>query len=187
MTGLLNRRGFGRELDRHVEYVRRYGPAGRLLLIDLDGLKGVNDTEGHHVGDQLILRAAHALSERFRLTDVVGRLGGDEFAVLLPRASADQAVAAAESFLAASRDVEALAEPTLRASVGIADFGLEFLTAELVLHNADQAMYLAKGRGGDCCATFTPETPSVEEIATRFGWLDHVTGRTEHDVDLPTP
>jgi diguanylate cyclase (GGDEF)-like protein/PAS domain S-box-containing protein len=186
MTGLLNRRGFGRELDRHVEYVRRYGPAGRLLLIDLDGLKGVNDNEGHHVGDQLILRAAHALSERFRLTDVVGRLGGDEFAVLLPRSSADQAVAAAESFLAASRGVEASAEPAVRASVGIADFGLEFLTAELVLHNADQAMYLAKGRGGDCCATFTPETPSVEEISPRFGWLDHVAARTEYDVDLPT-
>jgi diguanylate cyclase (GGDEF)-like protein/PAS domain S-box-containing protein len=187
MTGLLNRRGFGRELDRHIEHVRRYGPAGRVLLIDLDGLKGLNDSEGHRVGDQAILRAADALRERFRHTDVVGRLGGDEFAVLLPRASADQAVAAAESFLSASRGKDASAEPALRSSIGIADFGLERVSAEQVLHNADRAMYLAKGMGGDCCAAFTPEMPPIKKAVTRAGWLDDVTGRTEQDVELPTP
>jgi diguanylate cyclase (GGDEF)-like protein/PAS domain S-box-containing protein len=184
MTGLLNRRGFGRELDRHIEQVRRYGPAGRVLLIDLDGLKGINDTEGHHVGDQAILHTAHVLRERFRHTDVVGRLGGDEFAVLLPRASADQAVAAAESFLSESRGAESSIAPVLRSSIGIADFGLEYVTAEQVLHNADRAMYLAKGIGGDCCATFTPETPPLEDVV---GWIDHLADRTEQDVDIPTP
>jgi diguanylate cyclase (GGDEF)-like protein/PAS domain S-box-containing protein len=187
MTGLLNRRGFGRELDRHVENVRRYGPAGRVLLIDLDGLKSLNDTRGHHVGDQAILQAADALRERFRHTDVVGRLGGDEFAVLLPRASADQAVAAAESFLSACRRAVSTTEPALRASVGIADFGLDQVTAEQVLHNADRAMYMAKESGGDCCATFTPQASPTEQGRTRIGWLSNVTGRTKQDVDVPTP
>jgi diguanylate cyclase (GGDEF)-like protein/PAS domain S-box-containing protein len=187
LTGLLNRRGFGRELDRHIEQVRRYGPAGRVLLIDLDGLKGLNDSEGHHAGDRAILHAADALRERFRQTDVVGRLGGDEFAVLLPRASADQAVAAAESFLAANRDVKSATEPALRSSIGIADFGLAHVTAEDVLHNADRAMYLAKGAGGDCCATFTPDTPLTQKAATRVGWLNQVTASTQQDADISTP
>lgn len=187
MTGLLNRRGFGRELDRHVDHVRRYGPVGCVLLIDLDGLKGVNDTEGHYVGDQAILRAADVLRERFRHTDAVGRLGGDEFAVLLPRASADQAVAAAESFLSASRGADSSTEPALRASIGIADFGLEYVTAEQVLHNADRAMYVAKGSGGDRCATFTPEALPIKKAAARVAWLDQVKSRSEQDVDVATP
>jgi diguanylate cyclase (GGDEF)-like protein/PAS domain S-box-containing protein len=182
MTGLLNRRGFGRELDRHIEHVRRYGPVGRILLIDLDGLKRLNDTEGHHAGDQAILRTAQTLRERFRHTDVVGRLGGDEFAVLLPQASQDQAVAASELFQSASRrDISSLG-PALPSSIGIADFALPGVTASQVLHNADRAMYVAKGGGGDSAVTFMPATPLMEQGATRVGWLDRVEGRSSHEI-----
>ena len=83
-TGLLNRRGFERALEAHVAWTRRYGAAGALLVVDLDGFKYVNDTLGHHAGDQLIVACASALRERLRETDVLARLGGDEFAVLLP-------------------------------------------------------------------------------------------------------
>ncbi|MEY2461643.1 MAG: hypothetical protein QOG30_3473, partial [Acidimicrobiaceae bacterium] len=84
LTGLLNRRGFEIELDRHDAHVRRYGPAGALFVIDLDGLKAVNDTDGHEAGDDILVGVADVLRTRLRATDAIARLGGDEFAVLLP-------------------------------------------------------------------------------------------------------
>ena len=88
LTGLQNRASFARELESHADLVRRYGADGALLLLDLDHFKYINDTLGHHAGDQLIGRVATVLSGRLRTSDVLARLGGDEFAVLLPRADA---------------------------------------------------------------------------------------------------
>ena len=88
LTGLLNRRSFERELERHVAYVERYGPRGAAIVLDLDHFKTINDTLGHSAGDELIVRVAHALRSRLRESDVLARLGGDEFAILLPEATA---------------------------------------------------------------------------------------------------
>ena len=84
LTGLLNRRAFERELERHVDHVGRYGPRGAAVLIDIDLFKNVNDTLGHRAGDQLIGKVADALREHLRDGEVIARLGGDEFAVLVP-------------------------------------------------------------------------------------------------------
>ncbi|MBA3748444.1 MAG: PAS domain S-box protein, partial [Solirubrobacterales bacterium] len=86
LTGLLNRRRFEQELDRHVAEVARYGPSGALLVLDLDHFKYVNDALGHHAGDELILSVAAILGDSVRESDTLARLGGDEFAVLLPHA-----------------------------------------------------------------------------------------------------
>ena len=90
LTGLFNRRRFEQELDRHVAEVARYGPRGALLVLDLDHFKYVNDSLGHHAGDELILSVAALLQDRLRETDTIARLGGDEFAVLLPNADAQR-------------------------------------------------------------------------------------------------
>ncbi len=63
LTGLLNRRSFERELERHVAYVERYGPKGAAIVLDLDHFKTINDTLGHSAGDELIVRVAHALAQ----------------------------------------------------------------------------------------------------------------------------
>ena len=60
-------------------------------MLDLDHFKTINDTLGHHAGDELIVRVAHALRSRLRETDVLARLGGDEFAILLPEATPEEA------------------------------------------------------------------------------------------------
>ena len=91
LTGLLNRRSFERELERHVAYVERYGPKGAAIVLDLDHFKTINDTLGHSAGDELIVRVAHALRSRLRESDVLARLGGDEFAILLPEATPEEA------------------------------------------------------------------------------------------------
>src|SRR5204863_220837 len=85
LTGLLNRRGFTRELDRHASHAERYGPDGALLVFDLDSFKHVNDTCGHEAGDDVITGVAEVMRRRLRASDVLARFGGDEFAVLIPR------------------------------------------------------------------------------------------------------
>jgi diguanylate cyclase (GGDEF)-like protein/PAS domain S-box-containing protein len=95
LTGLLNRRAFERELASHVGRVARYGAHGALLAMDLDHFKVINDSLGHHAGDELITRITGLLRESLRDSDVLARLGGDEFAVLLRYATPEQAAAAA--------------------------------------------------------------------------------------------
>jgi len=97
LTGVKNRRGFLRELRRAAAFARRHGAVASLLYLDLDGLKGINDRQGHGAGDAALKALAARLLGHVRESDVVGRLGGDEFAVLLLQADADQARAKAES------------------------------------------------------------------------------------------
>lgn len=82
LTGIYNRRGFRLLADRALESARRRGDQCHLLFLDLDGLKRLNDSEGHAAGDKLLLEAADLLQKVFRKTDIVARLGGDEFGVL---------------------------------------------------------------------------------------------------------
>ncbi len=95
LTGLLNRRGFERELARSVAYVKRYGTSAALLYLDLDAFKPVNDRHGHAAGDTVLKAVAAALLGQVRASDVVARLGGDEFVVLLWNVSGPAAAAKA--------------------------------------------------------------------------------------------
>lgn len=92
LTGLVNRRGWDMLLDREEQRCRRYGAVASVLVIDLDGLKTVNDRRGHAAGDAVLQRTAAVLRDAFRGTDVVARVGGDEFAVLAVETDAEGAV-----------------------------------------------------------------------------------------------
>ncbi len=86
LTPVVNRRAFVRELERTKAYADRYGGGAALIYLDVDGLKGINDTFGHAVGDRALLAIAETLAANVRSSDLVGRLGGDEFGVILARA-----------------------------------------------------------------------------------------------------
>jgi diguanylate cyclase (GGDEF)-like protein len=156
LTGLLNRRSFRRELDSYASFSARYGGLGAVMVIDIDGLKEVNDRFGHQVGDNLIRRVANVLRERVRGTDLVARLSGDEFAVLVPQTDVEGATALGEDLreqVGASCSVEPeLGEATI--SLGIMMFDGK-AGAEAVLVAADQAMYRAKAEGRDRIALFS--------------------------------
>src|SRR5246500_3492394 len=83
LLGILNRRGFERELNRSIAYIKRYHAGGALIVLDVDRLKPINDAFGHAAGDQVLKAIVAVLSRQIRSSDVVGRLGGDEFALLL--------------------------------------------------------------------------------------------------------
>lgn len=87
LTGLHNRRGFFLLAEQQLKIAQRMQTPGCLLFADLDGLKQVNDSLGHEMGDRLIADAAQVLKQTFRDADIIARLGGDEFVVLLPSCS----------------------------------------------------------------------------------------------------
>ncbi len=88
---VLNRRGFARELERTLAYIKRHGTDVSLIYIDLNAFKKVNDIHGHAAGDAALLHLAEILIANVRRSDVVARLGGDEFAILLHRADTQEA------------------------------------------------------------------------------------------------
>ncbi|MFD2184317.1 GGDEF domain-containing protein [Rhodoplanes azumiensis] len=148
LTGLLNRRGFERELSRASAHVQRYG--GRLVLVylDLDGFKPINDTHGHAAGDAVLQTVAAVLQGHVRASDLVARLGGDEFAVLLwnlADADAQAKATVLEAMIAAARVPWGEGEIAVGASAGTAALTAPEAVAE-ALARADAAMYTRKRR-----------------------------------------
>jgi diguanylate cyclase (GGDEF)-like protein/PAS domain S-box-containing protein len=152
LTGLLNRRRFERDLSHQVALSRRYGERAAAVLLDLDHLKQVNDTQGHQAGDALLMHVGRVLRGRLRASDLLARLGGDEFAALLPRVEPEEALKVAQAL------VDAIASTPLRidgrpflttASAGVAGIDADRESASAVLAAADRALYAAKrtGRG----------------------------------------
>jgi diguanylate cyclase (GGDEF)-like protein/PAS domain S-box-containing protein len=173
VTGLPNRYEFMRQLERTLASDARIGKGGRsaLLFIDLDGFKCVNDRLGHETGDRLLRIVAERLHLLVRKTDVVARLAGDEFALLLTNLAdpATDALALAHKCLAAAENPDPAIARVCRvsASAGIALHDAK-LGAEELLWQADAAMYIAKQRGKNNAAFYTPGAqgmPGVEALA----------------------
>jgi diguanylate cyclase (GGDEF)-like protein/PAS domain S-box-containing protein len=177
LTGLLNRRGFVREVTQAMAYARRYGGGGAVLFLDLDDFKSVNDTHGHLAGDEVISEVARVMLHRLRETDVCARIGGDEFAVLLPHTNAEEARVLCGSLLGAVRDrCEAALGEGLRVtmSIGVTTFRepAKDLTADDLLMDADVAMYSAKESGKDRLVMASVATQ--ERMRTRITWAERV-------------
>jgi diguanylate cyclase (GGDEF)-like protein/PAS domain S-box-containing protein len=177
LTGLLNRRSFERELERHVTRVERYGARGAAIVLDLDHFKTINDTLGHSAGDQLIVRVAHTLRTRLRQSDVLARLGGDEFAILLPEASPEEAELVAGAVLEAVR-TQTVSTATGRTRAVTASLGVALLsdvrrlTGEELLVNADLAMYDAKESGRNRVAAYATAGHPDVQLQARMSWAD---------------
>lgn len=146
LTGLLNRRGFFRDLSRAIAFRARYGTPVALLLADLDRFKPINDEHGHEVGDRALAHLAGILRGNVRASDSVGRLGGDEFALILwqmDEGNAAVKTAALQALVARSPLTVGGATLTLAASIGVTM--LEPMDSpEEALSRADQAMYAQK-------------------------------------------
>ncbi|MCB9507415.1 MAG: GGDEF domain-containing protein [Myxococcales bacterium] len=140
LTGLLNRRGFALVATRFLAERRRDGRPATVVFADVDGLKRVNDEEGHAAGDALIRAAADRLAAVFRESDVVARMGGDEFAILLSGADAPETLV--ERVATAGGD-DGRRAPSLSVGVWRGEVGPE-TTIDGLLSAADARMYAAK-------------------------------------------
>ncbi|MEZ4417749.1 MAG: EAL domain-containing protein [Gemmatimonadota bacterium] len=183
LTGLPNRVLASSRLQERMAESRRSGTAMAVLYLDLDDFKLVNDSLGHHAGDQLLAEVGRRLRVVTRETDTLARLGGDEFVVVLAHLTNPE-----QAMLAAERIVEHLAEPLLlgdqqlylSASIGIATFPDNGDDAEALLQHADQAMYHVKQTGKGGFQFFSPEINATahRRLAVRSG-LRHAIERDE--------
>ena len=151
LTGLLNRRGFDREMERALATARRYRDIGVLIYVDLDGFKPINDTLGHAAGDEVLKRVAQILVENVRDSDRVARVGGDEFVALLTRTEREGGLARAEALDALINSALVSWQGRMipvRASFGFQLYGADD-ASDALLTRADEAMYAVKKVRGD--------------------------------------
>jgi len=167
LTQLFNRRYFFERLERELETAKAFQRPLSVIVMDLDGLKGINDTQGHRAGDEVLENVGRFLLGQTRASDVPARVGGDEFAVILPDTPAPQASALMirlEQRLASLNIVDRNELTlTVRASVGYATYPDAGETADEVIQQADTAMYVQKNehkvsppRDGDDALTPVP-------------------------------
>lgn len=148
LTGLPNRASFEQGLDQGLIRATRHGWRLAVLFIDIDDFKTVNDSHGHGLGDQVLVTMAARLRSFFRDEDIVCRWGGDEFVCLLMEVQQeDTVVRLAQDLHERISETCAFDGVTLamEASIGIAMFPEDGVTADSLIRNADAAMYAAKG------------------------------------------
>jgi diguanylate cyclase len=158
LTGLPNRTLLEDRLQLAIAQAHRAGQTFALLVCDLDRFKLVNDSMGHHAGDQFLQQVARRLSSVLREGDTLARQGGDEFVFVMSLTST-----ASDAEVLSERALAALAAPVnmtgmdihIAASFGLAMYPRDGATAEALLANADTAMYSAKRRG-NCMQRFSP-------------------------------
>jgi diguanylate cyclase (GGDEF)-like protein len=148
LLDILNRRGFERELNRSIAYIKRYHAGGALIVLDVDRLKPINDAFGHAAGDEVLKAVVAELQRQVRSSDVIGRLGGDEFALLLWHLSETDAHAKAAALEQAIDRLSFVFHgraTTAGVSAGVALLG-PHAEAGKALEEADRAMYVRKAQ-----------------------------------------
>lgn len=164
LTGLSNRRMLLEHIKVQIAHRARDKTQFALLFLDLDFFKEVNDTLGHDIGDMLLIEAASRIKFCIRDTDLVARLGGDEFTVVLNGLNKDKGIERV-----ANKILKALSEPFnlgnerahVSASIGVTLYPEDATTIDVLLKNADQAMYSAKAHGRNRFHYFTPKMQDV--------------------------
>jgi diguanylate cyclase (GGDEF)-like protein len=169
LTGLGNLRALQRQLGVLLEVHRRYRHPFGLLLMDIDGLKRINDSHGHQAGDRVLMQVAMSLRRSVRSVDTAARIGGDEFCVLLPEQDLKSAAKlAARLATAVEEEVATPGDPPVTISIGVAASPEHGDDPEALIDTADRAMYRAKAAGEGIALGDPPGTQGVtaEEATT---------------------
>ncbi len=166
-TGLYNARHLFTVLGEELHRSERFGYEFSLLFLDLDHFKSVNDEYGHLMGSKLLGQVGHAVRDNLRLVDAAFRYGGDEFAILLPQTGKEAALLVARRLMSMFRTQVWLTSEgfsqRLRASIGIACYPSDGITAQDLVHRADELMYQVKQGGRDNIAVTGAGLVGLEE------------------------
>lgn len=163
LTGLYNFRYLQQHIRHLVGVEKRYGHPFAVLLLDIDGLKRINDSFGHAAGDRTLMAVAEAVRGAVRTIDIPTRMGGDEFCVLAPDQTASRAKALGERLAAAVEAVDFPDGTGVGISIGVVSCPQHSCEPERLLELADGAMYRAKA-AGECVAVGVPDTATSPEL-----------------------
>jgi diguanylate cyclase (GGDEF)-like protein len=183
LTGLINRSRFQEKLEEQIAYNRRYNVGGALLYVDIDQFKYINDTYGHHTGDEYLRQVAAHLRASLRETDVIGRLGGDEFGIILLNVVGGQASMLGNALLKTLNSKEFIHEGQrmpFNASIGIVLFPKHGDTSSELLAKADSAMYTAKEQGRNTFYSFQ-EGSGVAHMQEKIHWEERIRQALKED------
>ncbi|MBY0341156.1 MAG: EAL domain-containing protein [Rhodocyclaceae bacterium] len=177
LTGLPNRQLLQNRLQQAVVSSARSHESGAILFLDLDNFKVLNDTQGHDVGDKLLIQVARRLEGCVRESDTVARLGGDEFVVMLPSLGTIRHEAAKQAQIVANKIIDVFGQAfdlngyaySCTPSIGVALFSDAGHTVDDLLKRADLAMYEAKGAGRNAVRFFDPE---MQEAVSRRAQME---------------
>jgi diguanylate cyclase (GGDEF)-like protein len=158
LTGILNARAFGQRCDAGLRIAARGHRTATFGYIDVDDFKRVNDTLGHHVGDEVLKEVARTLAARLRSSDHLGRLGGDEFGIMLSEADGESARATFIDLHARLLSVARAKDWPIGFSIGVVTFEDAPASAAEALLGADQLMYRVKRNGKNSIAFETRST-----------------------------
>jgi len=151
LTGLANRRMFNLRLDSETSRIKTSGSPLCLVIFDLDFFKRVNDTYGHHAGDEVLCQFARRVQQDIRTTDLLCRLGGEEFALVAPDTPLPVTVAIAERICRMIAQTPFILEDgtavSITISAGVANFCVPMQCVEELIAAADQSLYAAKAAG----------------------------------------
>ena len=150
LTQLPNRAYFYIELGQEIKRASRFKKKLALMFIDLDGFKNINDSYGHHAGDEILMQTAQRLNRSIRNMDIAARIGGDEFIVLLTDVKKEEDVTAVAQKIIDNLNIEFKVSKQklhIGASIGISMFPEDSNNLDTFISNADEAMYRAKESG----------------------------------------
>ena len=151
LTGLANRRHFMEQAELELSRALRYSKPLSIAMMDIDHFKRVNDTYGHKIGDVVLQKLSQLCQKTLREVDLIGRMGGEEFAILLPETNGERAAEVAERLRASIADTEIPLETGLplhfTVSIGIATLQGSTVNVDMLLSQADKALYEAKHGG----------------------------------------
>ncbi|MGV3485525.1 MAG: diguanylate cyclase [Planctomycetaceae bacterium] len=164
LTGCLNRRAFFERFAIAFRFSKQTGSPLSCIMVDNDHFKSVNDTYGHHIGDEVLRQVAKTLHELYRESHLVCRYGGEEFCILLPGLEIEEAVEAAETIRQAIMGIR-LSEPAelrLTASLGVSGIQFDAEDPQEMINQADTCLYIAKRQGRNRVVCYDRSMESVE-------------------------
>ena len=154
LTGLFNRRAFLPKLEEAMAEFQRYGNKSTIMLIDLDDFKQINDQYGHNIGDTLLKSFSYLLQAQSRRSDIIARWGGEEFLILAKGIGEQEAYLYLDNIRQRVQAAQEIDGRVISFSAGICEIA-DHNTVELLIAEADAAMYRAKNSGKNCTVIAT--------------------------------
>ena len=153
LTGVSNRRYFMERAQEELSRANRYTHPLTFMMMDIDHFKNINDTYGHHAGDQVLKNVASICTDNLRVHDLFGRIGGEEFSAMLPETNLNDAIVVAERIRKSVEDAEWAIDGkkvSCTISIGMSQLNDDSETLDNLMKKADEALYLAKSSGRNC-------------------------------------